>query len=98
MLYSGQAFDRNWLKTDPLVLGLGFLGWTIPSNIGVSAFGGNSLFGLLMNSIGDNLAHWPTGPALDDKFWLYMITWHVGLFVTLLLGQVGVQVRIRLCR
>jgi photosystem I subunit PsaO len=22
---------------------------------------------------------------------LYMVTWHVGLFVTMLLGQVGVQ-------
>lgn len=38
-------------------------------------------------------AHFPTGPALDDKFWLYMITWHGGLFLTMLLGQIGVQGR-----
>jgi hypothetical protein len=23
----------------------------------------------LLQSIGENLAHFPTGPALDDKFW-----------------------------
>ena len=55
-----------------------YLRWTIPSNIGVSAFGGQSLFGLFQSSIAENLAHFPTGPALTDKFWLYMITWHVG--------------------
>ena len=38
-------------------------------------------------------AHWPTGPALDDKFWLYMITWHIGLFLAMFLGQIGVQAR-----
>jgi hypothetical protein len=123
--------------------------WTIPSNIGVPSFGGQSLFGLLTQSIGEELAHFPAPPALADKFWcvsqsrrppagamlpghalrprggcscgsgsssrashsptapplspppppappssprrLYLLTWHVGLFVTLLLGQVGVQ-------
>ena len=30
-----------------------------------------------LQSIGENLAHFPTGPALDDKFWLYLITYHV---------------------
>jgi photosystem I subunit PsaO len=67
--------------------------WTIPSNIPVSAFGGKSLFGLLTASIGENLAHFPTGPSLDDPFWLYLLSWHIGLFVTLLLGQVGVNGR-----
>ena len=38
-------------------------------------------------------AHWPTGPAMDDKFWLYMITWHIGLFLAMFLGQIGVQAR-----
>ena len=71
----------------------GFAGWFLPSNIPVSAFGGKSLFGLFMESISENLAHFPTGPALDDKFWLYMITWHVGLFLTLTLGQIGIQGR-----
>jgi len=90
---TGQTFDRNWLKIDPLVFGAGFLGWTVPSSIPVSAFGGQSLFGLFNASIAENLARFPQGPALSDKFWLYLISWHVGLFVVLLLGQVGVQGR-----
>ena len=110
--------------------------WTVPANIGVPAFGGNSLFGLFTQSIGENLAKFPQGPGLTDKFWcaralasppaavlherlpdssacffsdvgscnlgctrlnmrslccqcrLLLITYHIGLFVTLLLGQV----------
>ena len=90
---AGTPYPADWLKKDPLVIGLGVLGWTLPSTIGVSAFGGQSLFGLLTQSIGQEMAHWPTGPALDSKFWLYMITWHVGLFLTMTLAQIGVQAR-----
>lgn len=43
--------------------------WTIPSNIPVSGFGGKSLFGLFTESIGQQLAHFPQGPALTDDFW-----------------------------
>jgi photosystem I protein PsaO len=43
--------------------------WFAPSNIGVPALGGSSLFGKFSESIGANLAHFPTGPALDDPFW-----------------------------
>lgn len=43
--------------------------WTVPSTIGVSAFGGDSLFGLFTKSIGENLSHFPIGPKLTDKFW-----------------------------
>ena len=43
--------------------------WTVPANIGVPAFGGNSLFGLFTQSIGENLARFPQGPPLQDKFW-----------------------------
>jgi photosystem I subunit PsaO len=25
------------------------------------------------------------------QFWLYLLTWHSGLFLTMLLGQIGVQ-------
>jgi photosystem I subunit PsaO len=67
--------------------------WTVPSAIPVGAFGGSSLFGLLNQQIGTELAHFPTGPALDSPFWLYLCTWHIGLFATMLLGQVGVQGR-----
>lgn len=62
-------FDCAGLNKDPLVFVLGFLGWTIPANIGVSAFGGNSLFGSFTQSIGENLARFPQGPPLTDKFW-----------------------------
>lgn len=67
--------------------------WTVPSSIPVGAFDGNSLFGLLNASIATELANFPTGPSLDSPFWLYMITWHIGLFTTMLLGQVGVNGR-----
>lgn len=43
--------------------------WTIPSSIGVSGFGGESLFSLFNASIASNLAKFPTGPQLDDPFW-----------------------------
>jgi len=76
-----------------LALIVGFVGWFAPSNIAVGAFGGKSLFGLLMGSIGENLAHFPTGPALNDPFWLYLTTWHLGLFLTLTLAQIGIQGR-----
>merc|ERR1712070_804692 len=46
------SFDSDWLKKDPLVFVLGFLGWTIPSALPISAYGDQSLFGLFMGSIG----------------------------------------------
>ncbi len=92
-----DADATNWIKKDPTVLMASAAGWFIPSNIGVGAFGGKSLFGLFTASIGENMAHFPTGPALDDKFWLYMVTWHVGLFVTMTLGQIGFQGRKQGC-
>jgi photosystem I subunit PsaO len=67
--------------------------WFAPSNIGVPALGGQSLFGAFMGSIGEELAHFPAGPAVTDSFWLYLISWHVGLFVALTLGQIGIQGR-----
>ena len=51
------------------MLAISFLGWTVPSSIGVSGFGGASLFSLFTASIGEEMAKFPTGPALDDKFW-----------------------------
>lgn len=90
---SNTGFDSNWLRADPLVFVLGFVGWTLPSTIGVQSFGGESLFSLFLARIGDNLAHFPAGPAVGDKFWLYFAIYHVGLFSTLLLGQIGVQGR-----
>lgn len=43
--------------------------WTVPSNIPVPALGGESLFGQFLGSIGQELSHFPRGPALDDRFW-----------------------------
>lgn len=87
------SFDRDWLNKNPLVPVLGFFGWTVPSSIPVGAFNGDSLFGLFTKQIGTELAKFPTGPGLDSPFWLYLVTWHVGLFVTMFLGQIGVQGR-----
>merc|ERR1712216_697822 len=85
--------EYKWIKPDPLVFALGFAGWTIPSAFPVSGFGGDSLFSKFLGSIGSELAHFPTGPSLDSSFWLYLSLYHIGLFLCLLLGQIGVQGR-----
>lgn len=90
---TGKAFDSNWLKADPLVFVLGFAGWTIPAASPSPVFENGSLFSSFLASIGQELSHFPVGPALTDKFWLYFALYHVGLFTTLLLGQIGVQGR-----
>merc|ERR1712118_491817 len=90
---ASSRFASNWLNADPLIFVLGFLGWTIPSAIPVSGFGGSSLFSKFISSIGEELAHFPKGPALNSDFWLYLVLYHVGLFLCLLLGQIGVQGR-----
>merc|ERR1719321_1518215 len=90
---ASSQFDSNWLKGDPIVLALSFFGWTIPSAIPVSGFNGSSLFSKFTASIGTELGHFPTGPALDSDFWIYLFLYHAGLFTTMLLGQIGVQGR-----
>merc|ERR1712205_277163 len=89
----GSQFDSNWLKADATVLVLSFLGWTIPSAIPTSGFGGSSLFSNFIASIGRELSRFPRGPTLDSDFWLFLILYHVGLFTCMLLGQIGVQAR-----
>nr|6ZZX_O Chain O, Photosystem I subunit O [Chlorella ohadii] len=78
---------------EPLSLVAGFLGWFAPSNIKVPAFGNESLFGAFHASMLENLANFPQGPALTDKFWILMITWHLGLFLALTLGNIGQAAR-----
>ncbi|KAH7289849.1 hypothetical protein KP509_30G021300 [Ceratopteris richardii] len=85
------CFTRDWLRTDLTVIGFGFIGWLAPSSI--PAINGQSLTGLFFDSIGPELAHWPTGPALSSPFWLWMVTWHLGLFICLTLGQIGFKGR-----
>ncbi|DBA69523.1 hypothetical protein WJX79_002557 [Trebouxia sp. C0005] len=88
-----KDYPSNWIRTDPLVFVLGFLGWTLPTNLGVPIFNGGSFFGEFMSSIGRNLGRFPNGPPLNDPFWLYLTVYHAGLFLTLFLGQIGVQGR-----
>jgi photosystem I subunit PsaO len=49
------------------VIGFGLIGWIAPSSVPV--INGNSLTGLFFSSIGQELAHFPTPPALDSQFW-----------------------------
>ncbi|XP_077235676.1 photosystem I subunit O [Tasmannia lanceolata] len=85
------CFERDWLRKDFNVIGFGLIAWLAPSSI--PAINGNSLTGLFFQSIGTELAHWPTGPALGSQFWLWLITWHLGLFVCLTFGQIGFKGR-----
>uniref|UniRef100_UPI003467ED9B Photosystem I reaction center subunit O n=1 Tax=Fittonia albivenis TaxID=141305 RepID=UPI003467ED9B len=85
------CFERDWLRTDLNVIGFGLIGWLAPSSI--PAINGNSLTGLFFSSIGPELAHFPTGPAVTSPFWLWMVLWHLGLFLTLTFGQIGFKGR-----
>ncbi|KAH8965154.1 hypothetical protein BDL97_04G103600 [Sphagnum fallax] len=85
------CFNRDWLRRDLSVVGFGLIGWLAPSSIPV--INGNSLTGLFLASIGPELAHFPTGPSVTSPFWLWLITWHVGLFIVLTLGQIGFKGR-----
>merc|ERR1712137_330373 len=89
----GKTFQDDWLKAEVPVHLLTLFGWTVPSAVAVPAYGDQSLFFAFCQSISQELSHFPTGPAIDDKFWLYLITWHIGLFSTMLLGQIGWQGR-----
>ncbi|XP_021715688.1 photosystem I subunit O-like [Chenopodium quinoa] len=85
------CFERNWLRTDFNVIGFGLIGWMAPSS--VPAINGNSLTGLFFSSIGEELSHFPTPPALTSQFWLWMVLWHLGLFLCLTFGQIGFKGR-----
>ncbi|MCL7024186.1 hypothetical protein MKW94_011594 [Papaver nudicaule] len=85
------SFQRDWLRKDLNVIGFGLIGWLAPSSVPI--INGNSLTGLFFNSIGEELAHFPTPPAIASSFWLWLITWHLGLFITLTFGQIGFKGR-----
>ncbi|KAJ4971492.1 hypothetical protein NE237_004591 [Protea cynaroides] len=85
------CFARDWLRTDLNVIGFGLIGWLAPSSIPV--INGDSLTGLFFQSIGTELSHFPTPPALSSQFWLWLITWHLGLFLCLTFGQIGFKGR-----
>merc|ERR1712216_282867 len=88
-----KTFDDDWLKADVTVHLLTLFGWSVPSGIAIKSYGDTSLLAAFSASIGENLANFPQGPGLEDKFWLYLLTWHIGLFSTMLLGQIGWQGR-----
>ncbi|KAF4374120.1 photosystem I subunit O [Cannabis sativa] len=85
------CFERDWLRRDFNVIGFGLIGWLAPSSIPV--IDGKSLTGLFFDSIGAELAHFPTPPALTSQFWLWLVTWHLGLFIVLTFGQIGFKGR-----
>ncbi|CAK8576417.1 unnamed protein product [Lathyrus sativus] len=85
------CFQRDWLRRDFNVIGFGLIGWLAPSSI--PAIDGKSLTGLFFDSIGTELAHFPTPPALTSQFWLWLICWHLGLFISLTFGQIGFKGR-----
>ncbi|KAK2995030.1 hypothetical protein RJ640_021187 [Escallonia rubra] len=85
------CFERDWLRTDLNVIGFGLIGWLAPSSVPI--INGNSLTGLFFSSIGEELAHFPTPPALSSQFWLWLVTWHLGLFLCLTFGQIGFKGR-----
>ncbi|XP_021887497.1 photosystem I subunit O [Carica papaya] len=86
-----SCFERNWLRRDFNVIGFGLIGWIAPSSI--PAINGKSLTGLFFDSIGTELAHFPTPPALTSQFWLWLVLWHLGLFLCLTFGQIGFKGR-----
>ncbi|KAL3850276.1 hypothetical protein ACJIZ3_012158 [Penstemon smallii] len=85
------CFERDWLRKDLNVIGFGLIGWIVPSSI--PAINGNSLTGLFISSIGEELAHFPTPPPITSQFWLWLVTWHLGLFLALTFGQIGFKGR-----
>uniref|UniRef100_A0A2N9IS49 Uncharacterized protein n=1 Tax=Fagus sylvatica TaxID=28930 RepID=A0A2N9IS49_FAGSY len=60
------SFRRDWLRRDLNVIGFGLIGWLAPSSIPV--IDGKSLTGLFFESIGAELAHFPSPPALTSQF------------------------------
>ena len=87
-------FDDDWKQSSVAVHLASLFGWVIPSASPCPAFEDNaSLFAVFSERISANLANFPQGPAADDKIWLYMLTWHMGLFACMMFGQIGVQAR-----
>lgn len=69
-------FQRDWLRRDLNVIGFGLIGWLAPSSI--PAIDGKSLTGLFFESIGTELAHFPSPPPLTSQFWsvaLFFFFW-----------------------
>jgi len=84
----------SWIEKNPIVPAAGFLGWLVPSSI--PAIKGTSLTAMFLGSISEQMARFPEGPGAagdDGSFYFLMVIWHFGLFLTMTLGQIGVQGR-----
>ena len=84
----------SWIEKNPIVPAAGFLGWLVPSSI--PAIKGTSLTAMFLGSISEQMARFPEGPGTggdDGSFYFLMVIWHFGLFLTMTLGQIGVQGR-----
>jgi len=84
----------SWIEKNPIVPAAGFLGWVVPSSI--PAIKGTSLTAMFLGSISEQMARFPEGPGAagdDGSFYFLMVIWHMGLFLTMTLGQIGVQGR-----
>jgi len=88
-----SASGYKWINVEPLAVALGTMGWLIPASSPAPSYGGGSLFGAFTSTIGTELAKFPVGPSLDSPFWLQFVIFHVGLFVTMTLAQIGIQGR-----
>ncbi|KAK4536976.1 hypothetical protein CDCA_CDCA10G3001 [Cyanidium caldarium] len=85
-LTEGEKYPLN-----PVVIIIAVLAWSgiasVPSNIPL--YGGTGLTQAFIASIQRLLAQYPTGPKMDDPFWLYCLLYHLGLFALLFYGQIG---------
>lgn len=89
-----MEFEISEGERFPLNLGvvaLAFIGWILPSSLpaGIPLTEGTGLTQAFFARITANLANWPTGPAIDDPFWVLMALWHIGLFACLIFGTIG---------
>ena len=92
-LLLSSSSGYKWLNVEPLAVALGVLGWMVPAASPSPSYGGGSLFGAFTSQIGTELAKFPAGPSIDSPFWLQLVVFHVGLFVTMTLAQIGIQGR-----
>ncbi len=85
-LSEGIEFDAN-----PIVVVLALVGWIAPSSIptNIPLTHGTGLSQAFFESMNQNLANFPKGPAADDPFWTLLVLWHIGMFACLIFGTIG---------
>lgn len=76
----------NWL-----VQGVSMGGWGLISSIPI--VDGESLLNLFLKTAGPNLLSWPARPPPNDPSWIWLGTWHAGLFLFMGLSKYGIKQR-----